>query len=132
MAVPFYLPDEEHEVGSSSQPQSTTKSATPMPQSLTNEQLVQVLYETLSMYSASLLLLMEIDKDVDVSVIYNDKNDNPEIVLLFDPIRLSRCTSTETGISLQQSKNDKKAVITRTEVSGTHAIHVPKFRFTIR
>ncbi|KAG4065414.1 hypothetical protein HA402_002812 [Bradysia odoriphaga] len=58
MAVPFYLPDEEHKNSSSSQPQSTTKSATPTPpQSLTNEHLVQALYEALSMYSASLLLL---------------------------------------------------------------------------
>ncbi|XP_037040268.1 uncharacterized protein LOC119077191 [Bradysia coprophila] len=57
MAVPFYVPDEERENGSSSQPQSTTTSATQTPlQSPTNEHLVQVFYEALSLYSASLVL----------------------------------------------------------------------------
>lgn len=57
MAVPFYVPDEERENGSSSQSQSTTTSATQTPlQSPTNEHLVQVFYEALSLYSASLVL----------------------------------------------------------------------------
>lgn len=57
MAVPFYVPDEDRENGSSSQPQSTTTSATQTPlQSPTNEHLVQVFYEALSLYSASLVL----------------------------------------------------------------------------
>lgn len=57
MAVPFYVPDEERENGSASQPQSTTTSATQTPlQSPTNEHLVQVFYEALSLYSASLVL----------------------------------------------------------------------------
>lgn len=57
MAVPFYVPDEERVNGSSSQPQSTTTSATQTPlQSPTNEHLVQVFYEALSLYSASLVL----------------------------------------------------------------------------
>lgn len=56
MAVPFYVPD-DRENGSSSQPHSTTTSATQTPlQSPTNEHLVQVFYEALSLYSASLVL----------------------------------------------------------------------------
>lgn len=55
MAVPFHVPDEPE--NGSSQPQSTTTSATQTPpQSPTNDHLVRVFYEALSLYSANLAL----------------------------------------------------------------------------
>lgn len=55
MAVPFHVPDEPE--NGSPQPQSTTTSATQTPpQSPTNDHLVRVFYEALSLYSANLAL----------------------------------------------------------------------------
>ncbi len=53
MAVPFYVPDEDRENDSSSQPQSNTTSATQTPlQSPTNEHLVQMFLDLMSLYHA--------------------------------------------------------------------------------